>query len=211
MGENTMEQYKILIIDDDREVAETISMFLEEKGYRTLQAHDVTGETYEFIRTENPDLIILDIVLPSQDGIDVLKKLKSDKATADIPVIICSVVRRKKRVVEGLDAGAVDFLTKPFEVEELYARVGSALMVHEIRREEDHVERLETLRRLAVTVAEEIQAPLLEMRRHVESLRGCPAIAETDGAEIVAGVAQSLDEIERILERFQKGPARLGE
>jgi len=211
MGEDAMEQNKILIIDDDQEVAETISIFLEKKGYRTLQAYDVTGETYELIRTENPDLIILDIVLPSEDGIDVLKTLKSDEATAGIPVIICSVVRRKKRVVEGLDAGAVDFLTKPFEVEELYARVGSALMVHQIRREEDQVERLETLRRLAVTVAEEIQVPLLEMRRHVESLRDSPAIAETDGAEIVAGVAHSLNEIERILERFQKGPAHIGE
>jgi DNA-binding response OmpR family regulator len=203
-----MEQNKILIIDDDREVAETISMFLEERGYRTLQAHDVTDDTYEFIRTENPDLIILDIVLPSGDGIDVLKKLKADEATAGIPVIICSVVRRKKRVVEGLDAGAVDFLTKPFEVEELYARVGSALMVHQIRREEKHVERLETLRQVAVTVAEEIQTPLLEMRRHIESLRASPAIAETEGADIVAGVAHSLDEIEKILERFQKGSAR---
>jgi DNA-binding response OmpR family regulator len=207
----TMEQHKILIIDDDREVAETISMFLEEKGYRTLQAYDVTEETYEFIREESPALIILDIVLPSQDGIDVLKRLKEDQATAGTPVIICSVVRRKKRVVEGLDAGAVDFLTKPFEVEELYARVESALMVHEIRLEEDQIERLETLRRLAVTVAEEIQAPLLEMHRHVESLQASPAIAETEGADVVAAVAHSLNEIERILERFQQLPTQTAE
>jgi len=200
-----MQQPKILIIDDDREVADTISAFLEQRGYRTLQSHDVTEETYGLIEREAPDLIILDIVLPSQDGIQVLKRLKATDATRQIPVIICSVVRRKKRVVEGLDAGAVDFLTKPFEVEELYARVGSALVVPQIRIEEENIERLETLRNLAVTVADEIQVPLQEMRRHAEALRSSPMVADTESAQVVDAVSHSLDEIERVLERFQKG------
>lgn len=202
-----MEPYKILIIDDDKEVAESIAMFLEGKGYRALQAYDVTEETYDFIRKEMPDLIVLDVILPSCDGIDALRRFKADEAIRSIPVIICSVVRRKKRVVEGLDAGAVDYLTKPFEVEELFARVSSALVMRQIDREAQENEKLETLQGLAVTVAGEIREPLTEIRRLVAALRSSSEQEDSESAAAVESIASSVNQIERLLERFRGAPA----
>lgn len=202
-----MEPYKILIIDDDKEVAESIAMFLEGKGYRALQAYDVTEETYDFIRKEMPDLIVLDVILPSCDGIDALRRFKADEAIRSIPVIICSVVRRKKRVVEGLDAGAVDYLTKPFEVEELFARVSSALVMRQIDREAQENEKLETLQGLAVTVAGEIREPLTEIRRLVAALRSSSEQEDSESAAAVESIASSVNQIERLLERFKGAPA----
>jgi DNA-binding response OmpR family regulator len=198
-----VESHTVLIIDDDKEVAESIAMFLEGKGYRALQAHDATEETFSLIEKEQPDVIILDIILPSCDGIEALKRLKANEATREIPVVICSVVRRKKRVVEGLDAGAVDYLTKPFEVEELFARVGSALIMREIDMHAQENERLETLRDVAQAVADEIRGPLEEIRRHVAALGASPEIEETENIHVVESVSCSVEQIDRILERFR--------
>jgi DNA-binding response OmpR family regulator len=133
----------------------------------------------------------------------VLKRLKANEATRGIPVVICSVVRRKKRVVEGLDAGAVDYLTKPFEVEELFARVGSALMMREIDLHTEENERLETLRDVAQAVADEIRPPLEEIRRHAAALGASPEIEETENTHVVESVSRSVDQIDRILEGFR--------
>jgi DNA-binding response OmpR family regulator len=202
-----MHSHTVLIIDDDAEVADSIGMFLEGKGYQVQKAYDVTEETFDLIVKDPPDLIILDIVLPTMDGIDALKRLKSTPSTRNIPVIICSVVRRKQRVVEGLDAGAADYLTKPFEVEELFARVESVLIAHTLGEQTRENENLETLRQLAATVADEIQGPLAEIRRHVESLLASPNMADTENNRLVESVALSVDQIERLLRRFRGGPA----
>jgi len=205
-----MEPHKILIIDDDKEVAESIAIFLDGKGHRTLQLYDVTEETYQFIRKESPDLIILDILLPSADGIEVLKRLKGEEETKGIPVVICSVVRQKKRVVEGLDAGASDFLTKPFEVEELFARATSALMAGRVSKAKEENERLETLRRLTETVTGEFETPVGEMRRHIGSLRGSREVMASEGAGELEAAARSLDEVERVLGRLKRGGGAAG-
>ena len=121
MGKN-----KILIVEDDRDIAGMIEYNLGEEGYETLSAFN--GEDgLELAKKENPDLIILDIMLPIIDGFEVCRNLKSEKVTADIPVIILSAKSQETDKVVGLELGADDYITKPFSPRELIARIRAIL------------------------------------------------------------------------------------
>jgi len=110
----------ILIVEDDRHIADLLVQHLERAGYRTLVAHR-GEEALRLAREERPQLITLDIYLPDLDGFTVLERLKADPATAEIPVIIVSVLADRQR---GVHLGAVDVLGKPVDVERLLEVVG---------------------------------------------------------------------------------------
>ncbi|WP_376792104.1 GAF domain-containing protein [Thermoflexus sp.] len=110
----------ILIVEDDRYIADLLVQYLERAGYRTLVAHR-GEEALRLAREERPQLITLDIYLPDLDGFTVLERLKADPTTADIPVIIVSVMADRQR---GVRLGAVDVLGKPVDTEQLLRVVG---------------------------------------------------------------------------------------
>lgn len=110
----------ILIVEDDRHIADLLVQHLERAGYRTLVAHR-GEEALRLAREKRPQLITLDIYLPDLDGFTVLERLKADPATAEIPVIIVSVLADRQR---GVHLGAVDVLGKPVDVERLLEVVG---------------------------------------------------------------------------------------
>jgi len=106
---------KILIVDDEPGVRESLKFSL--KDMYTLDFASTGREAIEKVEKNTPDLVILDIILPDKDGIDVLKEIKS--IDGNIPVIMLTAVSRVKIAVEAMKAGAVDYLTKPFDIEEL--------------------------------------------------------------------------------------------
>ena len=113
---------KILIVDDNQPFVEFLDINLRKNGYAILKAY--TGkETFEILTKERPDLILLDIILPDMNGINILRKIKSDKILSDIPVIFLSGVSQPSTKVEGLKIGADDYITKPFSMDELLARI----------------------------------------------------------------------------------------
>ena len=115
----------ILLVDDDLGVTQTLGMLLETRGYEVDIAH--TGrEVFEKI-TGTIDLILLDLVLPDSGGFEICRKLKEDQITKQIPIIILSGRIRSDDIVEGLYLGADDYLTKPFEYEELMARMEAVM------------------------------------------------------------------------------------
>ena len=117
---------KILIVEDDSGISDFIIPELQHEGFTTCLA--VTGrEALEKFKSENPDLILLDIMLPGNDGLTILKKLRDDAVTANIPVIIISAKTTELDRVKGLDLGADDYLCKPFGVMELVSRVRARL------------------------------------------------------------------------------------
>ena len=117
-----MAKRKILIIEDDRDIVEMVEYNLREDGYATLSA--LNGEDgVNLARSEQPDLIILDIMLPIIDGFEVCRTLKSDDTTAHIPIIILSAKSQETDKVVGLELGADDYVTKPFSPRELIARI----------------------------------------------------------------------------------------
>ena len=111
---------RILVVEDDLALSEILARILREESYAVDIARD--GQEGEWMAYENPyDLIILDLMLPVQDGMTVLEKLRANKQ--DTPVMILTAKDTKQDVVSGLNFGADDYVTKPFDVEELVARV----------------------------------------------------------------------------------------
>ena len=111
---------KILIIEDDLRVAELIQRGLEEQGFETTLAYD--GLSGKKLAGQNTyDLIITDIILPKMDGIDLCKEIKQSQP--DLPIIMLTALGTTDDKVEGFDAGADDYLVKPFEMRELLARI----------------------------------------------------------------------------------------
>ena len=117
---------KILIVDDERDIVECLDMNLRKKGYATAFAYDGT-EAVLTARRERPDCILLDVMLPKISGIEVCHLMKADQATGHIPVIMLTAKGEEDDKVTGFDAGADDYITKPFGWRELFARIEVAL------------------------------------------------------------------------------------
>lgn len=113
--------YKILIADDEAEIRDVLHLYLEKDGYDVIEAEDGV-EAMEKLRKENPDLVILDIMMPGLDGYRVLRNIRENN---NIPVIILSAKDTDADKILGLDLGADDYITKPFGPLEAVARVNS--------------------------------------------------------------------------------------
>lgn len=117
-----MPKENILIVDDEEDVLELVRYNLDKNGYRIETA--TTGEdALAKARAKLPDLIILDLMLPGIDGLEVCKKLKSDTKTQNIPIIMLTAKGEETDIVAGLELGADDYVTKPFSPKVLVARV----------------------------------------------------------------------------------------
>jgi phosphoserine phosphatase RsbU/P len=123
---------KILIVDDEPFNVDYLEQELEDLEYATISA--VNGqEALDKVRTETPDLVLLDIMMPVMDGFEVLARLKANPATRDLPVIVISANNDLKSVVKGIQLGAEDYLPKPFEPVLLQARISSCLEKKRLR------------------------------------------------------------------------------
>lgn len=109
---------RILVADDEDDVKVVVQLFLESKGYEILTAYDGL-DALDKARKEHPDLILLDLMMPVLDGFDVCKKLKAHPETASIPVVMLSASAQAESKQRGLEAGAVDYIIKPFQPEAL--------------------------------------------------------------------------------------------
>ena len=118
-----MLKQKILIVDDDENIAELISLYLEKEQYDTETVHD-GEEALKIVEVYNPDLILLDLMLPGIDGYEVCQQVRK---TRDIPIIMLSAKGEVFDKVLGLKMGADDYMVKPFDANELIARVSAVL------------------------------------------------------------------------------------
>jgi DNA-binding response OmpR family regulator len=117
---------KILIIEDDLDVAEMLNAYFRVQGYEVFTVN--WGEDgVRSAQTVHPDLVILDIRLPDIDGYEVARRLRGDRRTQDIPIIFLTEKRERADRLQGLELGADDYITKPFDVQELRLRVRNAL------------------------------------------------------------------------------------
>src|SRR5919205_3597087 len=114
---------KVLVVDDDKKTAELIRLYLERDGYRVLAAHD-GYEALEMARHRQPDLIVLDLMLPAVDGLDVCRILRAE---SKVPIIMLTARTTEDDKLLGLDLGADDYVTKPFSPREVVARVRAVL------------------------------------------------------------------------------------
>ena len=140
---------KVLIIDDEIHIVELIKFNLETSGYEVDFAYDGL-DGYLKIKENIPHLVLLDWMIPNISGIDILKKIRSDKTLCNIPIIMLTAKNMENDKIEGLELGADDYITKPFSIKELLARISSVLRRYNISR--DNTEDILTIGNLKVNL-----------------------------------------------------------
>jgi len=133
---------KIVVIEDEADILEVIAYNLKREGYEVLESRDGEAALRQIGR-HAPDLIILDLMLPSIDGIEICRRLKSDAVTRPIPVIMVTAKGEESDIVLGLGVGADDYVTKPFSPKELIARVRAVLRRGQPKEEAGKQDRIE--------------------------------------------------------------------
>ena len=117
---------KILVVDDEKDIVDLVAYNLEKEGFSVIRAYD--GEkALDLAKTQGPDLVILDLMLPRIQGMEVCKRLRNSDRTTSLPIIMLSAKGEEIDKVLGLEIGADDYITKPFSVRELLARVKAVL------------------------------------------------------------------------------------
>lgn len=155
-----MSHERILIADDDKEIVRLLRSYLEQAEYRVLAAHD--GRTaMEMMRTEQPDLLLLDIMLPERDGWEITRLIRTDAQLAGTPIIMLTARIEDADKILGLELGADDYVTKPFNPREVLARVRAQLR----RQQRSHE---------PVTAVMESGGLRLDVGRHAVMLDGAP-------------------------------------
>src|SRR6185295_15209614 len=114
---------KVLVVDDDRKTVDLVRLYLEKDGYQVLLAYD-GQQALELARQKLPDLLVLDVMLPKLDGLDLCRVLRAETA---VPIILLTARTTEDDKLLGLDLGADDYVTKPFSPRELLARIRAVL------------------------------------------------------------------------------------
>jgi DNA-binding response OmpR family regulator len=117
-----MAEKKILVVDDETFILNLLRNGLTENGFEVITA-DNGFDAILAVEEQRPDCVISDIMMPRLSGLDFLKALKNSKATKDVPVILISAMDQAEMVQQGLDMGAVDYITKPFKINEIVGKL----------------------------------------------------------------------------------------
>jgi len=161
---------KILVIDDYPDNVFLLQDRLEQEGFEVIKAYD-GGMGIQKAVEEQPDLILLDIMMPGISGYDVCKKLTSQDKTKLIPIILLTALSEADNLKEGLMAGAFDYIKKPFNKTELIARINSALRFSETNKFLIEIEKIKTYAATVVTANHEIKQPLTLINLSTAAIR----------------------------------------
>ena len=183
---NQNESATILLVDDVDINLQTLYQTLEGKGYKILVARS-GEEALRIARKAEPDLILLDIMMPGIDGYETCARLKSDETTRNSVVIFLSALQSTEEKVRGLSLGAMDFITKPFDPDEIIARVSLQLEVHQ-----QHKQLLRQNRELAQALAKNLQAFPADVGTGAEHIRSLISSGESDRVEFKSSLRWNL-------------------
>jgi two-component system, OmpR family, alkaline phosphatase synthesis response regulator PhoP len=198
---------RILVVDDDKAIVRLVQSYLEKQGMRVLTAYD--GEdAMRVIRVERPDLVVLDLMLPKKDGIEVTRWLRADKELAATPILMLTARVEDADKIHGLDLGADDYLTKPFNPREVVARVHAILRRVKGAPAQTHVIeigglRLDTDRHLVSIDGREVETTPTEFSI-LQALMENPNHAFTRGELIEQALGYSYEGLDRTLDSHIK-------
>jgi len=137
--QRTTRMATILVVEDEPAIQELITLNLEQSGYSPLRANDAE-QAIELVRDELPDLVLLDWMLPGMSGIEFARRLRADRRTQDVPIIMLTARAEEHDKLSGLETGADDYITKPFSPRELNARIRALLRRRAPQTTDDIVE-----------------------------------------------------------------------
>ncbi len=161
-------EFKLLVVDDVQTNVLLLKALLSKDGYGILVANN-GQEALEVIRNENPDLILLDVMMPGMDGFEVAERLKSEEFRCEIPIIFLTALDDTQSIVNGFKLGAGDFISKPFRKEELMVRIKHQLSLVAARRiiEEKNEELRKTIAgrdKMYSVIAHDLRSPMASMK-----------------------------------------------
>jgi len=166
-----MNKKKVLVVDDEKNVAKTLLLLLETRGYEVDIAE--TGAQALEKAMNKPDIVLLDLVLPDIPGFDVCRKLREQKNTQHLPIIILSVRYLYEDKIEGLYLGADDYITKPFEYEELFARMEAVMRRRDVFKTGEDAERGEVVVELRRIIDHKLILPFFQPIFYLKPFRLC--------------------------------------
>jgi DNA-binding response OmpR family regulator len=191
----------VLIVEDDAELREILQAEFELEGLTALTATN-GSEAVIAARELKPDLILMDLMMPVMDGIEATKIVKGSEETRHIPIIMLTAAGNKEDIVAGLEAGAIDYITKPFFMPELKSRLRSVLqhkiMYDELKRIQDTLirkERLQTVKDLTEAFQGSINGPLTVILGKIHLLKKKHSNIPDDDLETLEKAAQKIKEI----------------
>ncbi len=185
----------VLVVDDVERNLQIVGELLTQQRYEVMLA--TNGETaLERVRARQPDLILLDVMMPGIDGLEVCRRLKTDPDTADIPIIFVTAAHDSELAVKGLNEGGVDYITKPFHAPELLARVATHV---ELKQARDLSRRIIAEKNdLMAAVAHDLKNPLSSIRLAGRSLHS--ALREDPRGEMAGIIVESCEELLSLIE-----------
>ncbi len=191
----------VLVVEDDAELREILQAEFELEGLTALTATN-GSEAVIAARELKPDLILMDLMMPVMDGIEATKIVKGSEETRHIPIIMLTAAGNKEDIVAGLEAGAIDYITKPFFMPELKSRLRSVLqhkiMYDELKRIQDTLirkERLQTVKDLTEAFQGSINGPLTVILGKIHLLKKKHSNIPEDDLETLEKAAQKIKEI----------------
>lgn len=188
---------KILVVDDDQDAREYLALCFTNLNYQVIEAGN-GEEALKLAKSEQPDVIVLDVIMPDLDGYQVCRKLKDSEETEHIPVILITVLRKLEDEIRGFEAGAHDYISKPYNKAELSARITAALRV---KRLQDQLRyRNRSLKELVKVLQRDITDPLTGVLGRTTLLLRSPLTEE---------VMEGLQTIETLAKRISKLIKRL--
>lgn len=190
----------ILLVDDNTNNLGVLYRYLDDVGFTVLVSQD--GErALRLAREQRPDLILLDIMLPGMSGLDTCRALKSDEVTADIPVIFISALTDIQDKVRGFEAGGVDYITKPFQQEEVLARINAHIT---IKRQREELDRLNATKdRLFSVIGHDLRGPFMGLLGALELLRDSGDDMDSGTThELIANLYESAEKTYHLLENL---------
>ncbi len=168
--DNLAAEYKVLIVDDVPTNVMLVQAILKKEGY-TLLTCDSGPKALKIAQEKHPNLILLDIMMPEMDGYEVLQHLKSNPETNDIPVIIMSALSDMQSIVKGYQLGAIEYVTKPFQREELLKRVAHRFELFSIKRIKQELETtIESRDTLYSVIAHDLRSPLGSLKMMINAI-----------------------------------------
>ncbi|TVQ26932.1 MAG: hybrid sensor histidine kinase/response regulator [Spirochaetaceae bacterium] len=190
----------VLIVDDNTNNLGVLYRYLDDEGFTVLVSQD--GErAVRLAREQQPDLILLDIMLPGMNGFETCRALKSDERTAGIPVIFISALTDVQDKVRGFRAGGVDYITKPFNQEEVLARIVAHVT---IKRQREQLDELNATKdRLFSIIGHDLRGPFMGLLGALELLRDCSDDLDSETAqELIENLYGSAEKTYHLLENL---------